>query len=64
MSNKEENKIPEEDKSGGDSSREENGTVEESTEENTEFTTEDMQCRFYRNEWPDVNDLVVVSKLK
>jgi hypothetical protein len=26
-----------------------------------EFNKEDLKSRFYRNEWPDVNDLVAVS---
>lgn len=33
----------------------------DSAEENEEFGKEDLQCRFYRNEWPEVNEVVVVS---
>ena len=27
------------------------------------FNKEDLQCRFYRNEWPEIDELVVVSTL-
>ena len=33
----------------------------DSAEENEEFGKADLQCRFYRNEWPEVNEIVVVS---
>ena len=29
--------------------------------EDEEFEKEDLQCRFYRNEWPEVDELLVVS---
>jgi hypothetical protein len=30
-------------------------------EESTGFDNEDLQCRFYRNEWPETEELVAVS---
>lgn len=30
-------------------------------EETTGFDKEDLQCRFYRNEWPETEELVAVS---
>ena len=30
-------------------------------DETTGFDKEDLQCRFYRNEWPETEELVAVS---
>ena len=27
------------------------------------FSKEDLRCRFYRNEWPEIDEIVVVSAL-
>ena len=44
---------------GGDEP--ENEIEAEDTEENREFNKEDYECRFHRNEWPEINELVVVE---
>lgn len=49
-----------------DSQTEENKNVDEGqiSQENDQednFEREDLMCRFYRNEWPENGDIVVVS---
>jgi hypothetical protein len=33
----------------------------EMSEDQEQFTKEDLQCRFYRNEWPETGELAVVE---
>lgn len=33
----------------------------DNSEDQEAFSKEDLQCRFYRNEWPEIDELVVVS---
>ena len=39
------------------------GHVSDKVMEEAFDTKEDLQCRFYREEWPSIEDLVVVSKI-
>ena len=45
---------------------EQEGTVQDvdnqEDEEQAGFDNEDLQCRFYRNEWPEVEEIVAVSE--
>ena len=47
------------------SDKSDNDNVEHFSASNSEdqeaFSKEDLRCRFYRNEWPEVDELVVVS---
>jgi len=41
---------------------EKKSTVDEDLSEDQEaFSKEDLKCRFYRNEWPEIDEIVVVS---
>ena len=42
----------------GKTNEEENDVPESETEDG--FDREDLQCRFYRNEWPEKDELVMV----
>ena len=52
--------MEEEDKQIEQQAGSDNGDNQED-DETTGFDKEDLQCRFYRNEWPETEELVAVS---
>jgi hypothetical protein len=43
------------------SKEEKHDTLSNQESEVEDFSTTDLNCRFYRNEWPEKDDLVMVS---